>query len=176
MNQYRMFFIQTSTLAPSMHHKHTKHGSVVCKTAYSWPKVPLNWRITPMLKSFWQLSYIACTMEEEYYKIQWPIMYLENANSKKNCRNQEGPSHIKHDSSCRIDNIVCCTLGYRQRQNQSIGDCNSHRKNGKANRQIVITTSKIKRRNHNKAQLHYTVGNTIPENCQRDVAMNLKCL
>jgi hypothetical protein len=95
---------------------------------------------------------------------------------KENPRNQEGPSHIEHDSSSTIDNTVCWTLGYRRRQNKSTGDCNSQHKNGKANRQIVISTSKIKRRNHNKAQLHYTVGNTIPGNCQRDVAMNLKCL
>jgi hypothetical protein len=26
MNQYRMFFVQTSTLPPRMHHKLTKHG------------------------------------------------------------------------------------------------------------------------------------------------------
>jgi hypothetical protein len=26
MNQYRMFYVQTSTLPPRMHHKLTKHG------------------------------------------------------------------------------------------------------------------------------------------------------
>jgi hypothetical protein len=42
MDQYSMFFVQTSTLPPSMHRKLTKHGRVVWKTTNSWPKVMLS--------------------------------------------------------------------------------------------------------------------------------------
>ena len=46
MNQKGMFFVQTSTLPPSMHRKLAKHGRVVRKTTNSSPEVMLSWRTT----------------------------------------------------------------------------------------------------------------------------------
>ena len=43
MNWYRTFFVQTSTLPPSMHQKHTEHGRCcMLKTTNTWPKVMLS--------------------------------------------------------------------------------------------------------------------------------------
>ena len=42
MNQYKMFFGQTSTLPPRMLQKLTKHESFVSKTTNSLPKIMLS--------------------------------------------------------------------------------------------------------------------------------------
>jgi hypothetical protein len=58
MNQYRMFFVQTSILPPRMHHKLTKHGRF-CKQNNQLPTKPhveLNDN-----SIVWEFSLLDCT-------------------------------------------------------------------------------------------------------------------